>query len=217
MTKKNILIGAAAAVALVGGGVAIAQTADKDGHKGKRGGRGDMVAMMDTNKDGNLTRDEFVQATTQHFQKMDVNKDGKLDQADRDAMREQHQAARFDKYDANDDGSISKTEFAAPGDRLDMADGAPPPDGPRDGMRRGGKRGGKGGFGRGGGMFGDADANGDKVVTAEEFQTASLARFDKMDANKDGTATKAEMEAARNAMKAERKAKRDVQKNNSAN
>lgn len=221
MNKTYILAGAAAALALVGCG-ASAQTNDDAGHKGKRGGHG-MMMMADANKDGNITRAEATAAATAHFTKMDFNKDGKLDQTDRDAMREQRQAARFDKMDANDDGSISKDEFGNRGDDDRMA--GERGDGQRDGKRWGGKRGGKGGpEGRGGmDMMAKADTNGDKAVSAAEFQTASLARFDKMDGNKDGTVTKAEMDAAHAAMKAERKAQRAAQpaaaapQNNKAN
>lgn len=218
MNKTYILAGAAAALALVGCG-ASAQTNGDAGHKGKRGGAG-MMMMADANKDGNITRAEATAAATQHFTKMDFNKDGKLDQTDRDAMREQRQAARFDKMDANDDGAVSKEEFGNRGERAD-GDRMSGDRGPRDGQRWGGKRGGKGGRG-GMDMMAKADTNGDKAVSAAEFQTASLARFDQMDGNKDGTVTKAEMEAARAAKKAERKAKRATQpaaapENNSAN
>ena len=223
MNKTYILAGAAAALALVGCG-ASAQTNDQAAHKGKRGGHG-MMMMADANKDGNITRAEASAAATQLFAKMDANKDGKIDQEDRAAMREQRQAARFDKMDANDDGSISKDEFGNRGDRAAserpdgerMAGERGPRDGKRDGKGWGGKRGGKGGMG----MMRDADTNGDKAISAAEFQAASTARFDRMDANKDGTVTKAEMDAAHEAMKAERKANRAAKKaaqpNNSAN
>lgn len=222
MYKTNILLGAVAALALVGCG-ASAQTNDQNAPKGKRGGHG-MMMMADANKDGNITRAEATTAATQHFAKMDANKDGKIDQSDREAMRAQRQAQRFDKLDANDDGSVSKDEFSAPRDGGAMAGEAGergPRDGMRDGKRWGGKRGGHGGKG-GMGMMRDADTNGDKAISAAEFQTASLARFDKMDANKDGTVTKAEMDTAHETMKAERKAKRAeksaaTNQNNSAN
>jgi Ca2+-binding EF-hand superfamily protein len=45
----------------------------------------------DTNKDGAISRDEFMSArqapAEEHFAKMDANKDGKIDQAERDAMK----------------------------------------------------------------------------------------------------------------------------------
>lgn len=45
----------------------------------------------DTNKDGAISRDEFMSArqtrAEQHFAKMDTNKDGKIGQAELDAMK----------------------------------------------------------------------------------------------------------------------------------
>lgn len=45
----------------------------------------------DTNKDGAISRDEFMSSrqarAEQHFAKMDANKDGKIEQAERDAMK----------------------------------------------------------------------------------------------------------------------------------
>ena len=45
----------------------------------------------DTNKDGAISRDEFMSShqarAEQHFTKMDANNDGKIEQAERDAMK----------------------------------------------------------------------------------------------------------------------------------
>ncbi len=45
----------------------------------------------DTNKDGAISRDEFMGArqtrAEKHFAKMDANSDGKIEQAERDAMK----------------------------------------------------------------------------------------------------------------------------------
>lgn len=45
----------------------------------------------DTNKDGAISRDEFMSArqarAEQHFAKLDANSDGKIEQAERDAMK----------------------------------------------------------------------------------------------------------------------------------
>src|SRR3546814_8735413 len=45
------------------------------------------------------------------FARIDANKDGKVDAADREAARAAMQAKRFASFDANSDGSISKTEW----------------------------------------------------------------------------------------------------------
>jgi hypothetical protein len=103
-------------------------------------------------------------------------------------------AARFDALDTDKDGSLSSAELAA----------ARP-------QRPGGEAGGRGGQWRGegsgrgpgrGGMGRMMDANGDGKVTKDEFVTATLRRFDRMDADHDGQLTKAERQAAFAAMRA---------------
>lgn len=109
---------------------------------------------------GDLTRAEVEQRSAAAFARMDVNKDGVLDLADRQARRK----AAFDRIDANGDGAIGFDEFGAG-------------KGPRagSGERRGPRI----------GRMADADNN--SSVTQAEFTAAALARFDRFDADKDGT------------------------------
>ena len=173
--------------------------------------------MGDADGNGVLTRAEVQAHATEMFAKMDTNGDGKIDAADREAKRSEMRGKMFASLDANKDGSISKAEWdqhaadreARRGEWKGkrMADGEA-----RDGKRgmRGhhGKRGGHHGMRGGHGMMMKADTNGDKAISQAEFQTAALARFDRADANKDGQVTAAERKAAREAMRAEWKAKR---------
>ena len=169
--------------------------------------------MGDANKDGVLTRAEAEAHAKAMFVKLDVNKDGKLDQADRAARHAEKRAQSFDRLDANKDGSISKAEW----DQADAARqakraewkakrgeraGAPGNGAERHAMRghHGDKRGGHGG--PGGWM--KADANGDKAISQAEFVAGALARFDRMDANKDGKVTAEERQAMRQAMRDKR-------------
>ena len=169
--------------------------------------------MGDANEDGVLTRAEAEAHAKAMFVKLDVNKDGKLDQADRAARHAEKRAQTFDRLDANKDGSISKAEW----DQADAARqakraewkakrgeraGAPGNGAERHAMRghHGGKRGGHGG--PGGWM--KADANGDKAISQAEFVAGALARFDRMDANKDGKVTVEERQAMRQAMRDKR-------------
>jgi hypothetical protein len=137
--------------------------------------------------------------------RLDVNKDGKLDQSDRDAKM----AGMFDKIDTDHNGSISKDEFIAHhrnmmDDHKDGKGNMPPP--PMAGMEHDGPEGrGEHGRGhRGGGMMGHgamgmlmmADANKDGVITRAEFDAATKAHFDKADANHDGKVTPEERRAA---------------------
>ena len=99
------------------------------GHRGGRGGegrggQGDRMAHLDTNSDGVLTRDEALAPAIARFDRVDANSDGRIDAAERTAMREQRQARRTERranrterranrpnMDANGDGQISREEF----------------------------------------------------------------------------------------------------------
>jgi len=221
-SMKTLMLGLSAA-ALTIGGVACAQAPATD------------KPRMDP--DRVITRAEAQTRATEMFARLDVNKDGKLDKADRELGHQQMREKMFAKLDANGDGSISKAEFMAdkgPEGRGPGMDGPPPPppgdgaapppppggEGPgmRDGMH-GGKFG-RGGDGRPGGRhhFGgprggmmmekQADTNNDGAVSQAEFVAAALKRFDAEDANHDGKVTKEERQAARAAKKAEWQAKR---------
>ena len=168
------------------------------------------------------TRAEAQTQAVERFAKMDVNRDGKWDSADRAAQRSQRQDARFAALDANKDGSVSKAEWDQHGaDRLaksqarsherrsqhaanrgaeGAADGArAATEGKRTEMRghSGRRGGGHHGMGRGG-------ARETQSLTQAEFVARSLARFDRMDANKDGKVTHEERTAARVAMREHR-------------
>ena len=60
---------------------------DHGGHMGMM-----MMHMADTNKDGAITRVEFMAAHLKHFDMMDANHDGQLTQAERKAAREKMKA-----------------------------------------------------------------------------------------------------------------------------
>jgi hypothetical protein len=124
----------------------------------------------------------------------------------------------FERLDTDNNGQISREEFAqarggrgmrgtrghGPGGPGPMAeggpDGPPPPGGPR--MRRMRHHGPGMGMGRGMGgrmgarMFGEAG-----FVTAEQFRARALERFDRADANHDGTLTVEERRARRGEMR----------------
>lgn len=80
--------------------------------------------------------------------------------------------ARFARLDANKDGKISKDE--RPGD----------------------------GAGRGGRMMTRIDTDGDGAISLEEQRAQATRRFERVDANKDGTLDQAERDAARDKMRA---------------
>ena len=62
-------------------------------HGGGHGGMGMMMLKMaDTNKDGAVSRDEFVATHAKHFDMMDANHDGKLTKAERQAAHDKMRA-----------------------------------------------------------------------------------------------------------------------------
>lgn len=84
---------------------------------GQRGHRGQDMAMMqlDTDKDGRISRAEAAKQPrlAERFAQIDANKDGFLDQTDREARMATHRAERFTALDTNRDGQISRAEYDA--------------------------------------------------------------------------------------------------------
>jgi Ca2+-binding EF-hand superfamily protein len=172
----------AGAAALAAGGVAYAQSAQTPQRE--------------------LTRVVAEQRAGQMFDRLDANHDGKLDQADREAR----QKARFDRLDTNHDGQVSYAEFTAA--RAQFAQAR------KDRQAKAGEQRGqsfgrpgehrmamRGGFRGRGGSLGLFHADKDGTITKADFVNAALQRFDRLDANHDGTVTRDEAKAARDNMR----------------
>lgn len=146
-------------------------------------------------RDGNgiLTRSEAEARAAALFARVDVNKDGKIDAADRTARRE----IRFNTIDADKDGQISRAEFAAPRARAEIGAEIGGGRGPHRMGDRNGHRHGMGPHPRGGMALRMADTNQDGAITSAEFTAAALQRFDRTDVNKDGRITQEERRAIR--------------------
>jgi Ca2+-binding EF-hand superfamily protein len=154
-----------------------------------------------------MTRAAVEQRAERTFARLDANRDGKIDTADR-AVR---QKARFDRIDANRDGQLSYAEFTAMRGQRDHKRADATNEHGRRGQhfaRRGGHRFAMRGFAGRGGMVRLADADKDGAITQAEFQAAALSRFDRLDGNHDGTVTRDEAKAARDNMRQRWQARR---------
>ena len=187
---KKFALGLSLAALSIGG---VAYAAHHDGPDGDR----------------TVTRAELQTHAAEMFAKMDVNKDGRIDQADRSAHEIALRNEHFTKLDTNKDGSISRAEF-------DAAHSGGPDHGPGGGKSMGGM--GMGGAMMGGSAHGKghrggmkmiqmADANYDQAISREEFSAAHLKHFGMSDANKDGTVTPDERRAARATMREQMRGK----------
>ena len=97
---------AIAAVLLLSSCVALSQSRE-----------GDALEHADANKDGRITRQEYIDARAAQFARMDRNGDGVVDEtdsrerADQSAVGKRVAAAMRGRIDTNSDGKISKDEF----------------------------------------------------------------------------------------------------------
>ncbi|WJY19370.1 EF-hand domain-containing protein [Alteriqipengyuania flavescens] len=179
MKRLTIAISTAA---LLAGGAAYAQSADRN---------------------ADTTRAEAIERTAERFAKMDANDDGVLDAEDREARAGQ----MFDRLDANGDGMISRTEFETHhAERREQRAERRGERGERQ-EREWGRRGGRGHRGDMA-MMRRADTDGNGAISQAEFQAAALARFDRADADNNGVVTAAEKQSARAAMRETRQQRR---------
>lgn len=197
--KKLSYLAGAAFLAVAAAGVAVAQ------------GPG---PRPDRNAD--VTRAQVIERTDSMFARLDADNDGRFTREEARARGEQRREQRmtrlFDRLDADRNGSITREEMAqARAHRRGRGGpGGPGADGRRGGpggpgMRhRGPRHGGPGGPGmRGQRMFGEQG-----FVTREQFRERALARFDRVDANHDGTVTAAERQAMRGQRRQHRQERR---------
>ena len=154
-------------------------------------------ARLDANGDGKIDAADREARQQARLERLDANDDGQLNRADREARRKQ----MFARVDADGDGGISFEEFNAR--RGAAGDGARAGGAMRGGSEgpRMGQRGMRGQVAAPRGLGRAADADGNGAITQDEFTSALLARFDAVDADKDGTVTAVERKAQRDSMR----------------
>ncbi|MFV0623135.1 hypothetical protein ACBY01_03860 [Sphingomonas sp. ac-8] len=172
--KKFVVAAALGATMLTG----VAHAGAQDNQPQRRPGP---MAMLDANNDGVVTREEATAAADRHFDRIDRNRNGRID---KDEVRPRHRrgpgAASGETPPPPPPGAVQPLQTDRDG-RIDK---------PARGKRAGGMR-----MGMGARMLARADANRDGAVDRAEFRAAALAHFDRVDANRDGRIDAAEREA----------------------
>ncbi len=180
MDKRLWLAGGAGIIAMAG--VALAQP--------PMGARPDRGADM--------TRQQVIERIDARFESLDANRDGRFTPEESRAANEARRAQRvdrmFERLDANRDGSITRAE---------MAEARPMRRGRMGAGMRGPRRGGGGGEGMAARRFGEQG-----FITRDQMRERALARFDRIDADRNGTVTAAERQAAREARREQRRERR---------
>jgi Ca2+-binding EF-hand superfamily protein len=124
-----------------------------------------------------LPRAQFISDMDSEFRKMDADKNGQLTRAEIEqhqklqaaALAQSRNRALFAQLDSDQNGQLSPAEFAKVATPAPAANGQP--------------------------MIARMDGNRDSQVSRVEHRTATLANFDRLDSDKDGIVTAAEMKA----------------------
>ncbi len=127
--------------------------------------------------DAPLPRARFIAGMDGEFRKMDADKNGQLTRTEIEQFQTQQQAAQararnkslFGQLDKDKNGQLSPAEFARIATPAPVANAQP--------------------------IIARMDGNRDSQISSAEYRTATLANFDRVDSDKDGIVTPAEMKA----------------------
>ena len=157
---------------------------------------------------GDINRQQVIERTAQRFERLDVNRDGRLTAEEarqaRGQRREQRAGLAFDRLDLDRNGNVTRAEFEQARGQMREQRGERRAE---RGERRGGRfmRGARGGQTmRTGRMFGEQG-----FITREQFQQRALVRFDRQDIDRDGTVTVAERRQSFQQRREQRQQSRD--------
>lgn len=179
-------------------GSALAEQVDQTSGRSERGSK--LLARLDQNSDGKLSREELQAKAAGRFDAMDANKDGKLSKDEvaqyRDAKRAERQAQRTQRLQAADtdgNGKWTQAELSKLPERvfakLDSDKDGSLTQQELEARKSRGHHAGK----RGERKFTRADVNKDGVVERAEVLQLADARFTKLDANGDGSVEPSEL------------------------
>lgn len=167
---------------LTAGALALALAAPAmAGPDGKRGGY---------DRSEPMARAEMMAKTEQRFAKLDTNGDGTIDAAEMAAHREAMKAARAERLASMSEEDKAKLQAKMQERRAAMKERKAERSASTDGTREQRNK---------GGWLARMDANGDGLITSEEFAAPAMKRFDRLDANGDGIVTPDERAAGRRA------------------
>ncbi len=185
MTFKSRLIITAGIATLCLGGIAYANPA------------------ADADQDGRISKSEFMAAANDRFINTDTNGDALISEDERKAHREvrrsNFQQKRFDQFDQNGDGVITRSEYEAQSEnrserrkmRRDVNKDGQVDRADRDEFREKMRERRKDRDGKRRGRI-NPDANSDGFVSRAEHDAATQAMFERLDVNQDGYLEKGE-------------------------
>lgn len=148
-------------------------------------------ARLDPN--ASVTRADTLTMASQRFDRIDANKDGMIDAAEMAAHHSQMEQRRAQRMAAR---AAKRTDEAAANEAATAARREP---WEKLAKARAEARSAQGEFG-----FAMRDADGDGLITREEFTAPAMKRFDRADANSDGVITPEERAAMRGARRMRR-------------